>query len=353
MIMKKVLFYRLLPVLLLAISIPIFLFFSTSMPNQKPNGFSRRFINSPQIIKEKNIPDELTQICGLSTNTIYLKGESPKAILEIDKNMNIKDTILINLALPENKIAPCYVRIDSPLIYLHFNNLSLAYYGSIKNGKLNSTKLETPIFSKSSQISPFSLTIRSFDSSFKNQIFKKMSILTGKEVCKNSLIKSTGDAGVSSDGMLFFNNESSKLFFVEYFQNQFYCLDSNLNLTYKGNTIDTISSSDIKVSFELDKSGTHKLVPSNSRVIVNKMAFSNRNYLFVISGLKADNEKRQMFRENDVIDVYKISSGKYYASFYLPKLNGKPLKSAYFNNKTITVLYQGKLIEYGMPVLLL
>jgi hypothetical protein len=56
--------------------------------------------------------------------------------------------------------------------------------------------------------------------------------------------------------------------------------------------------------------------------IVNKKSTVSEKYLFINSGLKANNEEKELFSEYSVIDVYSVEDGKYQFSFYLPKHRG-------------------------------
>ncbi len=124
--------------------------------------------------------------------------------------------------------------------------------------------------------------------------------------------------GFQTDGMLNFDTATNQACYSYYYQNGFICMDTNLNLTLKARTIDTITHREIKVT-RVRSSLTMKQPPQ----YVNLAASVFAGKLFLQSMLKGDNEYELDFNENSVVDIYSLKNGSYKGSFYLPAYKGK------------------------------
>ncbi len=135
------------------------------------------------------------------------------------------------------------------------------------------------------------------------------------------------------------------LIYLYYYRNEFICLDTNLNLLYKGSTIDTISKAQIKiVEIRSEKISTFAERP----LIVNRKSCISRGWLFVNSGLKANNEERQSFDQLAVIDLYSLIDGTYQFSFYMPDPITKKMRDFIVVEKTLIALYDNYIAAYDL-----
>jgi hypothetical protein len=316
----------------------------TKLLNSDKNGFTRIYKKNeaPSLIAKKILSKEISRICGISNSSIFLAGTNPKAILILNKNLVDEDTIFIEMPFTPDKIVPNTLVVDTPMLYLHLNNLKTIIYGRFPSDKMNLRKLnkELTIFSKSVQISPSTIITRSFSQQRQTQIFSKINIETGEIIKEGQIIETEYQDpwGLQSDGMLTYDKSSKRLIYLQYFTNNFTCFDTNLNVLYKSHTIDTNYVSKIKVGKEFDRDGKVKITPSEARFTVNDFSFSGNNFLFVVSALCADNETLKEFNQTDVIDIYSIQNGKYICSFHIPRVERKSLESAYIDNYTLLVL---------------
>lgn len=346
--MRNKIVYRIILILIIDISILGLLLASTSMPNSKKNGFSRNFIpKGLQIIKTASFDNSFTKISGISDNIIYLVGENPHAILMLNKKLEPKDTLMINLEIPPEKMVPFSVKIDSPWLYMHINNMKSVIYGTFPGQKLAMVELKSLIFTKSVQISPGSCIIKTINPSMKKQMLQKLNVETGELIKEVEIAASKNNSDwLSSDGILEYNKNRGYVLYVEYLKNKFYCLDSNLNLIYNAHTIDTVSTNEVKLTKEVSKDGKTKMVPSEARVTVNESLFTDDQHVYIISGLRSDNESFRDFMQKIVIDSYNILNGAYTGSFYISDGRNGSLKSAIIKNDTLTVLLDKKIITY-------
>lgn len=74
-------------------------------------------------------------------------------------------------------------------------------------------------------------------------------------------------------------------------------------------------------------------------------------YLFVQSGLLANNENRELFSRASVVDMYEESNGRYRYSFYIPHFQEESLKSFHVNKNDLVALYDHYLVLYHLNYL--
>jgi len=161
----------------------------------------------------------------------------------------------------------------------------------------------------------------------------------------NTLLKKQVDGIFCTDGNLIKTPDSKRLFYVYYYRNQFLCSDTSLNLLYGGKTIDTNTHAKIKVSYIKSSNQT---TLSSPPVYVNKQAAANNRFLFIVSGLRADNEKGSLLDDFSTIDVYSVSNGNYQFSFYLPNFNKKKLTDFRVDEQSLYALYDHYLYKYQL-----
>ena len=335
-------------VVIVAVTLAILLA-TTKMPNEAKNGFTRTYLNSDlPIFLNAPLKEVLTNISGTTASSIFLASQRPQALLILNKNLKHRDTLLLNAPIPDEKMTPFAFFIDSPMVYLHINNMKSVIYGRFPKQDLHKTEIKSQIFTKSVQVSPSSFIIRGFHSSIQKQVFQKIDLQNGRILIEKDIVDSL-DAigGMASDGMLSYEKETASVIYVEYFRNKFYRLDTNLNLIYKKNTIDTISSNQVQVKDIQQPDGTIKKVPSIARIQVNDQCFTDKSYIYIISALRADNENLKEFNQHTVIDVYYLTDGSYRGSIKMRK-RGKAFKSAVMQNDTLIALYDKEIAYYKL-----
>lgn len=348
--MKSSIIYRLLLIILASVGILFFLFKTTKMPNEQKNGFNRTWLtDSLQSLQRKPVDKDLYFINGYTGTNLYLSGINPKAIIALNRNFKLQDTLYLDFKAPEELLAPNTLFVDSPWLYLHINNLKSVISGQFPNKKVTATKLQTEVFIRSAQISPNTLVVRIFNPEKQKQVFQKIDNLTGKVIKEELIIHDQNDAGFSTDGLLKYSATSGRLLYIEYFKNRFFCLDTNLNVIYQGRTIDTTFNNSVEIATKETGEKSGHILPVSARKIVNKNFFMSSKFIYVLSGLKADNESIASFSHNSLLDVYSIESGKYQGSFYVPYLSNSAPRSIIATHDTLTVLYPGHLSTFRIP----
>jgi hypothetical protein len=187
------------------------------------------------------------------------------------------------------------------------------------------------------------------DSSLKKQSFQAIDIHTGKVIAQNEVITGQQTGGFETDGILLSDTVNHRIFFMEYYRNRFYCMDSSLQVLYIGHTIDTVTTNSITIKLT-NIEGDDRLMPATPRPKVNKDCYISNEYLLAISALKADNEDADSFREKAVVDLYKLSDGKYAGSFYIPQVEGEKIKSLVVKNNLVVVLYKSRIASFHINI---
>lgn len=347
---KTILF--LLISLTIGIAPPITMYYLSNLNNNQKNGFERTFITKTSTTPSSIIDLKYSgyYISGYTDHNLFLSH--PKILgHNVMAHTQTLDTSHINITFEKPKKIPqkmkwnrTKVSIDSPNVYM-----ADGFSGNI---------LKTSLFDKNVEMKTFENVNFSqyvpFTDSLSNTIFKAYNF----DLKQNILIKNTKNTAVSpkyilkrqvdgvfcTDGkLLYTKGKSKKLIHVYNYRNQIICLDTMLKEIYTSKTIDTISFANIEVADI--KSNTQRTL-SKKPLVVNKESCIYKDYFFVHSGVKADNEEYITFKTNSTIDVYNSNNGTYLSSFYIPRHKKKELSDFQIIGETLYALYNSHLIAY-------
>ncbi len=267
-------------------------------------------------IQSYNLNYNSFYIAGLTGHSLFLGNYVARSkifVLTRDltkiKILQLKDSSGLKVIWPKSTIS-----IDSPHIYLTEGITPCMLTSSLTDLTLSPTEICKTTFSAISLISPNSYIIKTFDP-YLNQYILAKEIFDSLYINPSPNLEKQADGIFSVDGLLSYEPESYRILYVYFYRNQFLCLDTNLNIIFKKNTIDTTTQAKIKVG---KPTAEHTLSLSTPAFYVNKEACMTENYIFIHSGLIADNEDRKKFEKSSVIDVYNTHNGDYLFSFYLP-----------------------------------
>jgi len=334
--------------LILSILLVFILYVLTSKASHPKNGFIRTF--RPNVLLSQNTLDikfNSFYIAGLSSRLIYL-GNYTAPTYVLVSNYELTDTHHIRLKMPfDRRITGegLTAIIDSPNVNMIDRITTSFFCGRLQDSCIYIGRLDTLQFSKSMPLSSTSVVLRTFDKSLRQDILMKAELSTNRERRKVFKLDKHTEGIFSVDGMIHYNQTNGQVVYVYCYRNQFVILDTNLNLLYKGNTIDTISTPHIKVAeISSEKVNTLAAPP----LIVNKKSCVFGNWLFINSDLIANNEKRDLFNGQSVIDVYSLLDSKYKFSFYLPDFYDKKITDFRIFNKTLVALYDHFILTYQL-----
>jgi len=308
------------------------------------NGFIR-LLPSHKIIGiiSKDLEQNSWRLSGAHDSSIFLNNMIlPSRLLSVDSSL--KNKIILSLSGLENMTLykGTSIIIDSLSMYLLDGMKPIILKGTLSD-RYFKQKIGTPYFSSAIPLSKTSVALRYVNMRGGNVLAK---LPVGSDSLRSThLLEKQVDGLFCTDGEMVKIPGSSKMIYVYYYRNQFLCADSNLNLLYKGKTIDTISKAKIKVA---KITSTGETTMSAPPLYVNKRACANSKYLFVQSALRANNETEYMIKNVSIIDVYAISDGKYQFSFYLPDFRGFKVRDFKVYGKSLYALYDHYLYKYQL-----
>jgi len=285
-------------------------------------------------------------IGGTSSSIFLARNGSRSNVLVVSKDL--KDTSKIKLSIPDIRRMSPVLAIDSPDFYMMDGGVRCMAYGTL--GCAVSTK-SVSIFSQftaSVPISPHSYVIRTYDTTLRQNILAKISIRSG-EISRYVLEKQK-DGIFCTDGKLKYDFDKKLLMYMYYYRNQFVCLDTNLNVVYKGNTIDTTTHANIDVSEIESKrySGVRTSMLSTPPRSINKNLCITDSLLLIQSSIAADNEDIERFENSSVLDVYSMLNRKYKFTLYIPDLNGRKIQSLYAKENRLYIVVDKSIFLYRM-----
>lgn len=317
--------------------------------NHRPNGFIRLF--PPHALNYKGefkLPNESYTISGITTdNKIYLHSYlSPDKALVVDHDL--QNPIWVQWDLPKDSLifwTQLKTTVNAGSVYMIEGASSAILKGPLTTGKLKLRRIDKLKFSDGFMLSSSTMIIRNYDPVLKQNVLTRVDITRDVQFKNTYAPEKQIDGVFCTDGILLYTPGTSELLYIYRYRNQFIRLDTNLTVLYKANTIDTTSRVKIKVA-EYNKG--HDMSMATPATSVNEFACASDKYLFVKSNLRANNENKKNFEKSAVIDVYRLSDGKYTRSLYLEEYNGKKPVGIRATNDKLIVLYGNTLVSLAV-----
>jgi hypothetical protein len=310
------------------------------------NAFIR--LTPPHVIKsyfELNLHNNGFYIAGISQTKIVLSNYfHPLTLLLVDEHLNnFKEypiTITSDLFSGPSNL---HLATDSTYFYLINFTTGDILQGELANPSNNviltdATHISTSIFI------PYrnhTFAIRKFDTNLNKNVLGKLSIKPTTIFLSREILEPQIDGVFSTDGMLRYEPSSSTFVYTYFYRNQFICLNDQFKICYRGHTLDTNVHAKIKVR-KIDENESTISSPGFS---VNRESCINKNWIFINSDMKADNDSEQLFRDYAAIDVYSLKDGGYHFSFYLLKKIGN-ISSMAIDGETLYTIQGNTLCAY-------
>lgn len=334
--------------LIILSSVGVVLLLSVMLNNREnsiKNNFDRVFHpNKVKLTGALDLKYNTFQLAGISTNNIYLRNPTALALI-IKANHQLTDTAHLRIRFNnEYQYRSLSLSVVPPNFYLMDGVAPLTLKGNLSDLIAKPLMKDTFYFVDYKPISPTSFILRSYSPLYGKYILAKKRTDTLLEEFAPDLLQTQIEGNFSVDGMLHYDKETARIIYVYYYRNQYISIDSSLNLKYRGNTIDTVSQANIKV-VALDNDEITMAAPP---LIVNKDSFVSGNLLFIQSGLIADNEDRELYNQNAVIDVYSLENKTYLFSFYIPDFKRNKMRDFKICKKTLAALYETHLLTFEL-----
>lgn len=342
--MKKAAFY--ITILIFGIVVLSYIFLHFGNENDK-NGFERKLVDVHLKLKGSVILINPFNFTGKSNQDILLNNIHDKSrLFRIDFGLTKIDTIKLNFtnrfdtANVFSRRFQHFIFLTNPLGEIIKLNKNVSDFYKI-------AKLRFDFFVPTSENT---IIARENHAGKSGRQLVKITLSKKPTVTKKYIIPKQVDGFFCNDGFLYYDETKSNLFYMYFYRGEFLCLDTNLNLTYRAKTIDTITKAKIKTSFipVTLKNGTriNKTFQSTPRILTNRYFSTSNGRVYVLSGLKSDNETSSDFQKNHPIDVYSIKNGKYLHSFYIQKYKGQRLNLFEIHGNTIICLFGSSVVSY-------
>lgn len=314
-------------------------------------GFSRVFYKAQtKQVNNVPLPATIRDIINIADSSIYFETGNPSLIYKLSGDL--KNLQQVHLPIKQNEAINSFfiTTTDSPFVYVAAGNVPMMVKMQFGTGVVNYIRVPPKTFSACVQVSQNTFVFRMFKNfaGSWDQIFVKTDLANESTIEEECISPKNGDAGISTDGQLLYDKFSSELVYVHFYNNTIVGIDTNLNPLYTMHTIDTGRGYVVNVT----KYSNGTLAEyTNGNPVHGRNILSNVNngLLYILSGIKADNESSKPFKNNAVIDVYALNEKKYNGSFYIPKYDGiRPRAFKVYNNR-FYALYKKRLICYQVP----
>lgn len=314
------------------------------------NGFKRNWNQAVIKLTHTRAFDEYVFFAFRPDNNVWLKKNyDPLSLFRLDTMLG--DLKVVKIRTPSN-----------------FNTEMRNYYFSTINGEIvitnELTQISTPLTNPAyysvprlvsdepAAISQSVLILRGFRQAQLQRYLQLLKLeLSGKAKIADSFnIPMQKGTIFSADGKLQYDQESGRLYYLFYHRGAFLCLDTNLKIIYEAKTVDTVTVANIKPVSVSRKNKKGDLIPirtlSTPPNLVNKYYSIDGEMIYVLSGLRSENQGYLEFKKSSTIDVYMKRNGNYLYSFMIPKYKGILLKQFHVKNDQIFAIYDQYLVTY-------
>ena len=333
-----------------SIGIVIILQFISRESITRKGRFERKFTSSQPVLLHSKMIHGLRAVSGIENNRIYFETDTVGSIVQTDTTLSDLQLISYPISMKNSFQSLYSTFMDSSYCYITGGNIPAITRFDRKD--LSSQFFHFPhlLFSQAVIADHGTFILRAYQkfNDQYDQIFTTWNPVTRTLITRDHILEKRGDAGISTDGILLFDNSASRVLFVRYYSNTFICMDTALKITYRANTIDSTESIPIKVAVE---TSPYSQIMTNSSPLtpVNHLANAENNKLYIQSAVQADNESSKAFSTNAAIDVYETGGSNYIGSFYIPKYKSEKLKDFKINGNIIIALYNDYAAIYSLP----
>ncbi len=226
---------------------------------------------------------------------------------------------------------------NKPIINYIFRDNQFSLIGDVRNSKLYEFKnydtikfLKNIKFDRIINLKKDIYLISKYDHKKGKVIFSKIDVENNSEkLLTNVSLDVYYDGGFSNDG--FFVRNDKYIFYVLYHMGYFIQFDDNGLEVGHHTTIDNY-----QVPPKFSKEG-NKYFLSKKSIYINKNAFADSEFLYILSIAKSKNDPKLNFKYN-IIDKYRIDNGKYISTFLVQQNVVYPIKHFQLYNKQLFVL---------------
>lgn len=309
-------------------------------------GFVRNFVPYPLLsLKSMDLKYNSFYIAGRANQKIYL-GNYTAPLTMLAVTLDLRDSTLtrINLDSSENlSLGRIRITVNADAYYVLNGFVPFIYRGdSVPSPPKKISAI--PVYFKDALPAEKDIFIlRSESAKTHRDIIIRQSGASRNIKIDTAFLERQLDGVFCTDGMLNYSESLGSVIYVYYYRNQYIESDGLLDAVSRYRLIDTTTKAKIKVS-EISSERTKTL--GAPPVTVNRRSSVSNDWLYIQSGLLADNQPRDDFKYYEVMDVYYLPTHQYRFSFYLPLERGQHITSFAIFGRTLVVLYGQYLFVY-------
>jgi len=312
------------------------------------NNFTRRYPqHAAQEIYNTDLKFNSYYFAGQNNGTIYLGNyTAPLQVMALDTTLKKKHIFHIVLNQQQLPIQSPQIRIQGTNFYVFEGTVPYIFKGSIKDWIGSLIVNSGHFFSQLEPIDSVNLAIRYMQPKTGQSLIGKINLADTSQVNFNTkLLQKQLDGIFDTDGSLLANHSGNKVIYVYRYRNQFVVTKPNLDLLYRGNTIDTITKAQIQLIQLKDGKGKTFSKPP---LIVNKTSTVDNELLYVNSNLLGKYETEDLWKTASIIDVYNLTDKTYRSSFPVYDIGNKKMRSMLVSGKLLYALIGDKIVCYKL-----
>lgn len=325
--------------------IVIVLFLSSEEIMHHQNPFIRRYPHHPVSLKHTvDLKYNSYYFAGTGDDKIYLGNSTvPLYVLSINSKLK-KQEIRAKINLDSFSFKSIKMLVRPPYFYVINGRIPVIFRGKTSNWRAKLQHPIPPYFNIATSIDSTKVAFRGISKITNTNIigvFK--SGKDSKTTMAPQLLQKQIEGIFDTDGMLHYSSEMKRIVYLYSYRNEYIVADENGKLDYRGNTIDTISRAKTKVAYLKDNKEQTMAIPI---ITVNKNSSVCGHLLFVHSNVPGRFEKKKVWEQASVIDVYDLNKKAYLFSFHLYDIDGKKIRNFVVTPTYVYALIDTKLVMY-------
>ncbi len=331
---------------IIGISIVALLFAFSEKKMHRNNAFQRRYMpHAIEKIHSFDLKYSSYYFAGVGNGKIYLgNSTAPLLMTVIDSSLRDTTTSMIKLDQMDLPYRTVKVWVVPPKFYVTDGTVPIILQGDITVWKASTKMQGDYYFNHAYPINNHKLAVQSSSGVNRENIIGTIDIEDSlKGIFSEELLEKQFDGVFDTDGRLIYNSSLDKLIFTYYYRNQYIVSKQNLELEFRGRTIDTVSKAQLHIA-ENNTKDQRKL--GGNTVLVNKNSATTQELLLIDSPRLGKLEPENMMEEANLIDVYDLSDQSYRFSFYLYKHEKSKAREFIIKNRMLYALQGNYLVAY-------
>lgn len=312
------------------------------------NAFQRRYIPHPiEKIHSFDLQYSSYYFAGAGDGKVYL-GNTTAPLLITVIDVGLRDTITTMIKLDQMDLPYRGVKINvvPPKFYVTDGTVPIILQGDITNWMATTKMQGTYYFNHVYPINSHKLAVQSGSSENLENILGTIDIYDSIEgKFSTSLLEKQFDGIFDTDGGLIYNTTLDKLIFIYYYRNQYIVANPDLELEFRGKTIDTVSVAQLDISENISRK-QRKL--GSKSLLINRNIATSGKFLFVDSPRLGKLEPENMLNDANIIDVYDLLDKSYKFSFYLYNHRDKKAREFIIIDGIMFALQGNEIVAYKM-----